>query len=71
MDKENLLCNIPLNQLKPNMRVRSIITGTLGTITAISGVIEREDYSISIDWDNGNFSHVWHFWLSNVELVNE
>lgn len=67
MDSENLLCNIPLNKLKPNMRVRSIITGNLGTITTISDVIEREDYSISINWDNGNFSHVW---LSNVELVN-
>lgn len=64
-----LICYIPIERLNIGIRVRSRVNGEIGTITNISDEKRREDYEITIKWDNGKTSVCWHFWLDKVEMI--
>lgn len=65
------LNEISIEQLrkKLNARVKSKTTGNTGKITFVSDVVDGEDYTVDIWWDNGAKTiGMWHHWLDNVEL---
>ena len=48
-------------------RVRSLKTNNTGKLIFVSNEKDRSDFTLDIDWDNGNQSRqVWHFWSDNV-----
>lgn len=48
-------------------RVRSTHSNNTGSLIAVSDDPDRNDYTIDIDWDNGNQSRqVWHFQSHNI-----
>lgn len=51
--------------LSANMRVRSILTGTKGTIIELSD----EWFIISIEWDNGKRSEASHKYYDKVIII--
>lgn len=70
--KAMALSEVTLDRIKVGQRVRSRATGGLGTIVGKSEKIDREDYTIDIDWDSGAKSHrLWHFWCNEVEFYEE
>jgi|GEM_PF-6628672 len=52
---------------KIGCKVKSMVTKNVGTLVFLSAEPDREDYTVNIDWDNGNKTILmWHFWLSNI-----
>lgn len=48
-------------------KLRSCHSGNTGILVSVSDVPDREDYTLDIDWDNGNQSRlVWIFWATKV-----
>jgi hypothetical protein len=66
------LSEMPLDQIIPNKtRVRSDNTGATGTVVHKSSEVDREDFTIDIDWDTGSKSRkLWHFWCDKIEVVD-
>lgn len=67
-----LLSDVPFEKLSKKQRVRSLLTGVLGTIVELvprERATRKEDNEIVIAWDNGKESEGWHFQFDKVELV--
>lgn len=66
------LSEMCIGDIHIGQRVKSLHTGTLGTITNVLFFTpaESDDNEIVIEWDNGKFSQVWHFWLDGVETYD-
>lgn len=58
------LADIPLDTIGPGMPVINH-NKLRGKVVKIHPK-DREDYSIEIEWENGNTSLAWHFWLKTV-----
>lgn len=67
-----LVSEIPFEKLSKKQRVRSLLTGNLGTIVELiprERATCKEDNEIVVLWDNGKESEGWHFQYDKVELV--
>ena len=53
-------------------RIRSLATNNTGVLTVVSDEPDREDYTLDMDWDNGNQSRlVWVFWSTKVVFEDD
>ncbi len=64
--ENNVLSNIPLPEIHVGMKVKSLNTNNIGEVVKISDEIDRDDYTITIKWETGYISNIWHFWLTSV-----
>lgn len=54
-------------RIKIGEAVRSLATDNTGTLISVSDKPDREDYTIDIDWNNGNKSRIlWIFWATKI-----
>lgn len=67
------LSEVPKDQLKSGMKVIGAngVPGIVCHIQPNEGkFIGEDDWNISIDWDNGNQSWIWHFWTNYIEVTD-
>ena len=65
MAEPKCLKDMRLSDITLGMRVRSLKTGSKGTVIEILPE-DREDFSVRVRWDHGVESIAWHFWLHSV-----
>jgi hypothetical protein len=64
------LSEVPFQDIFIGQRVVSHI-GNPGTVTdliPIEQAVRKMDNEVTVTWDHGGKSHLWHFWCDHIKL---
>jgi hypothetical protein len=73
-NKMKTLSDYTVEELRARVgeRIYSLATNNTGNLVGVSDKPDREDYTLDMDWDNGNQSRiVWIFWATKVAFVSD
>lgn len=67
------LSEVPFDKLKLNDKILSVrnVEGKIVELIPKEKATRQEDNEVVIHWDNGNKSHLWHFWATNVKYMQD